>query len=69
MTLDIRWPIGLLFSIVGLMLSLYGIFTRASTELYERSLGININFWWGTILVVFGVCMLIPAWRDSKKKT
>jgi hypothetical protein len=59
MGLDIRWPIGLMFSIVGLLLAGYGLVT--SSELYKCSLGININLIWGIVLLVFGGAMLALA--------
>jgi hypothetical protein len=67
MTLDICWPIGLMFSLVGAMLTVFGLVTRASEEMYKRSLDININLWWGLILLVFGGLMLLNAWKNSKK--
>lgn len=56
MHLDIRVPIGLLFSVIGLLLVFYGAVSESS--LYDRSLGININLWWGGALLVFGAAML-----------
>ncbi len=66
MGLDIRWPIGGLFSLIGLMMVAYGFFTSSDTELYKRSLGMNVNIGWGAVLVVFGFWMLIMAWRAAK---
>jgi len=63
MGLDIRWPIGLMFSLVGLMMTIYGFVTKDDAELYRRSLGININLIWGAVLLVFGGLMLFLAWR------
>jgi hypothetical protein len=59
MGLDIRWPIGLMFSIVGLLLTGYGLLTGG--EIYKCSLGININLIWGVVLLVFGGAMLALA--------
>jgi hypothetical protein len=67
MGLDIRWPIGGLFSLIGLMMLGYGLVTASNTEMYQRSLGINVNIGWGAVLVVFGFWMLIMAWRASKQ--
>lgn len=58
MGLDIRTPIGLMFSILGALLFVYGIATAGNTALYERSLGLNVNAWWGAVLLVFGAVML-----------
>jgi hypothetical protein len=66
MGLDIRWPIGLLFSLVGLLLTIYGLASGSDAELYKRSLGININFNWGLVLLVFGGFMLLMAWRGNQ---
>lgn len=55
---DIRIPIGALFSLLGVVLVVYGVATRSDTELYARSENIVINLWWGLIMVVFGVSML-----------
>ncbi len=65
MGLDIRWPIGLMFSLVGAMLVLYGLFTGSNPE-YHRSLGINVNLYWGLLVLVFGATMLFSAWRGAK---
>jgi hypothetical protein len=43
MGLDIRWPIGLMFTLIGAMLVLYGLFTGGDTELYQRSLAKGIK--------------------------
>ena len=67
MGLDIRWPIGLMFSLVGAMLVIYGLATGSDTELYRRSLDININLRWGLVLVAFGAWMLTMAWLGSRK--
>ena len=66
MGLDIRLPIGLMFSFVGLLLTVYGAFTGGDAELYKRSLGININLIWGVVLLVFGAAMLLMARRAKK---
>ena len=67
MGLDIRWPIGLMFSLVGLMLTAYGAVTGSDAELYKRSLGLNVNLYWGFVLLVFGATMLVMAWRGGAK--
>jgi hypothetical protein len=67
MGLDIRWPIGLMFSLVGLLMTIYGFATKGDAEMYHRSLDININLWWGMVLLVFGVLMLGLAKRSAKK--
>ena len=64
MGLDIRLPIGLMFSLVGVLLLGYGLISPK--EIYSASLGININLIWGGVLVVFGALMLVGALRARK---
>jgi hypothetical protein len=66
MGLDIRWPIGLMFSLIGILLVGYGLFTGSNPEIYQRSLGMNVNLYWGLLLLVFGGTMLTLAWRGSQ---
>jgi multisubunit Na+/H+ antiporter MnhG subunit len=65
MQLDIRLPIGIMFSLFGLLLAGYGLLSNP--EIYERSLGININVGWGVVLIVFGGIMLGLGWNGSRK--
>jgi hypothetical protein len=67
MHLDIRYPIGYLFLIVGALLSVYGAFGSDPAIYAEHSLGMNINLWWGLVMVLFGVIMLALAKRGSSK--
>ena len=69
MGLDIRWPIGLMFSLVGVLLVIYGGVTISDTEIYRRSLDININLRWGLVVLAFGATMLALAWRGSRQPT
>jgi hypothetical protein len=62
MGLDIRWPIGLMFSLIGVLLTGYGAINRAGS----LSLDININLIWGVVLLVFGVGMLLGAVKGGK---
>jgi hypothetical protein len=61
MGLDIRLPIGMLFTIFGIVLIAFGVFSNPS--LYVQSLGININLRWGVVLLVFGAVMLYLGTR------
>ena len=67
MGLDIRWPIGLMFSLVGLLMTIFGFATKGDAEMYQRSLDININLIWGIVLLFFGAFMLIMAMREKAK--
>ncbi len=63
MGLDIRIPIGSLFVVLGGLLAGYGLFSNPA--IYQRSLGIDINLWWGVALLIFGFAMLALAWRAA----
>jgi len=67
MILDLRVPLGLMFSLVGLILTVFGLKTNGDTLLYAPSLGINANLWWGLVLLVFGLTMLILGRRGQKR--
>jgi hypothetical protein len=66
MNLDIRYPIGLLFLVVGAILAVYGVVS--GPEIYAaHSLGLNINLWWGIIQIAFGALMVALAKLGAKK--
>ena len=62
MGLDIRWPIGLMFTLIGALLALFGLVKGSESV----SLGININLIWGAVLLVFGIFMLVGAMSGKK---
>jgi uncharacterized membrane protein len=65
MGLDIRLPIGGMFALVGLLLAVYGISTTGDAQMYARSLLININLWWGVVMLIFGLLMLFFGRRGA----
>jgi uncharacterized membrane protein len=66
MGLDIKIPIGAMFAILGLLLTIYGLFTASNAEMYNKSLHVNINLWIGATMLVFGVIMLLLVKRTKK---
>ena len=62
MGLDIRWPIGLMFTLIGALLAVFGLLSPD----HSKSLDININLAWGAVLLVFGVLMLLGAIMGKK---
>ena len=63
MGLDIRWPIGLMFTLIGALLVGYGLLNSDKS----MRLDMNINLLWGVVLLVFGVLMLLGAMAGKKK--
>jgi hypothetical protein len=64
MGIDIRLPIGLMFTIFGVILAAYGALSNPA--IYVRSLGVNVNVAWGVVLLVFGGIMLLLGWRGHR---
>ena len=67
MSFDLRIPVGLMFTLFGLILVGVGLF--GDPALYQQSLGINMNLWWGLVMTIFGILMLFFAWRGKRKNT
>jgi drug/metabolite transporter (DMT)-like permease len=66
MHFDIRYPIGALFTLLGIVLTVWGLMADASV--YEqRSLGININLIYGIVLTLVGVALLALAYAKRNR--
>ncbi|WP_263359330.1 hypothetical protein [Acidicapsa ligni] len=65
MNLDLRIPMGLMFTLVGVILTVFGFATQGSV-IYTRSLGINANLDWGIVLLIFGFTMFLLGRRGQK---
>ena len=67
MDLDVRFPIGLMFSIFGVLLVVFGL--ASDPAIYQQhSLGINVNLGWGVALMFFGAIMLGVAIRARRRR-
>ena len=66
MNFDLRYPVGLMFTLFGLILT--GVGLLGGPELSQKSLGINMNLWWGMLMLLFGIAMLIGAVRGGTRK-
>jgi len=66
--MDLRLPIGLLFLLLGVILTVFGVMTNADTAMYAPSAGVNINRAWGIVMIVFGVLMTGLARRASSRR-
>ena len=65
MGIDIRLPIGLVFAVIGILMIAFG--AASDSAIYQRSLGINVNLYWGLVLLAFGVIMALLGRRGMKK--
>ena len=69
--IDIRFPIGLMFSIFGVIITIYGVTTIGHEAMYMKSLNINVNLISGICMLVFGLAMLLlsePVKKRLRKK-
>jgi hypothetical protein len=62
MAMDIRLPIGILFSLLGLILAAYGFLGDPSRQFLD----VNINLTWGIVLLAFGLVMLLLGRRGMR---
>ena len=60
-SLDIRMPIGVLFTLLGIVVGGYGLATGREPAMYAQSLSVNLNLWWGLVMLLFGIVMLAAA--------
>jgi hypothetical protein len=67
MNFDLRLPLGLLFSLFGAMLVVYGLLSDPA--IYAVSLGYNVNLDWGFVLLAFGVTMLWLALKARRNRS
>jgi hypothetical protein len=65
--LDIKIPIGLMFLIFGILLTIYGLFTMSDAEMYKKSFEINVNLWSGVGMLCFGGLMIFLSRKKIKK--
>ena len=63
--LDIKIPIGLMFFVFGVIITIYGFMTRNDSELYQKSFSHNVNLWMGVLMLVFGAVMLLLVRRKK----
>ena len=65
---DIRYPIGLMFTILGVLITVFGFATKSNAEMYQKSLGVNVNIIMGILMLIFGLIMLFFAMRKKMKE-
>ena len=67
MSLDLRIPMGLMFTLLGVILTAFGLATKNRPGFYLQSLGIDVNLWWGLVLLAFGLTMYLMGRREQKR--
>lgn len=69
--LDIRFPIGLMFTIFGLIIMIFGLTTGVHDPMYAKSLNVNVNLISGICMLIFGLIFLFfsdPVRKKLKKR-
>jgi hypothetical protein len=66
MSFDLRIPLGLIFTLFGLIL--IGVGFLGGPALTAVSLGINMNLWWGVVQLAFGSLMLFFGLRPRTRR-
>ena len=64
--MSIAIVIGTTIGAIGLILLLYGLFGGTS---YAHSDNININLWWGLLMVAFGIIMAGGNYLTARMRT
>ncbi len=59
MNFDLRLPLGLIFTLYGIILVGTGLFS--SPEMIRQTLGQNVTLAWGFVQLLFGLTMLFLA--------
>ena len=62
MQLDIRLPIGLMFSVLGILLLIVGLFAGGQSTQSQQT---SVNLWWGLVMLVFGIVMFVLGRRGT----
>ena len=64
--LDLRYPIGGLFVVLGVILAGWGMATAGDAAMYVPTAGINLNLTWGLVMLGTGMIFLLLAWRAAR---
>jgi hypothetical protein len=64
---DPRILLGMMFTLIGTILTAFGLSTRSNADVYAKSLGIDANLWWGLVLLVFGIVTLTLGRRGQAR--
>jgi hypothetical protein len=65
--LDVRVPIGGLFTVLGLMLSGYGLVVGSGSASLSAGSSTNVNLWWGLVMLVFGLLLLLGSFLARRR--
>jgi uncharacterized membrane protein len=64
--LSIWFFVGLMLTVLGLIVTLTGVYYIFSPQHDTRLAELNPNLWWGGVILAGGLIFLIPSWRRHK---
>ncbi len=64
--LDLRVPSGWFFTLLGVILLAMGIF---APDMRAALTDVNVNLYCGLFMLVFGVFLLLMAWRAARRQS
>ncbi|HUA99693.1 MAG TPA: hypothetical protein VMA34_15280 [Terracidiphilus sp.] len=67
MNIDLRIPTGMMFTLVGAVLMAFGLSTRENPAFYAQAMGIDVNLWWGVVLLAFGLLLVALGRRGQAR--
>jgi multisubunit Na+/H+ antiporter MnhG subunit len=56
-----------LFLALGVLLTIFGL--AGDPQIYQRSLDVNINLWWGIVMLLFGLALLALGRRGQRRQS
>jgi len=65
--LDVRWPIGLLFAVLGFVVAVYGLMTAPESSLPDGTR--NLDLGWGLVMLLFGLLMIWGGWNAGRRRS
>jgi hypothetical protein len=65
--LDVRLPIGGLFTVLGFMLAAYGLVVGSGSASLSATRSTNVNLWWGLVMLVFGLLLLFGSFLARRR--
>jgi uncharacterized membrane protein HdeD (DUF308 family) len=63
--IDLRLPIGIFFILVGIIMIVYAVISPAYVPHIKEH--INIDLYWGILLLIFGIPMTFFGWAAERK--
>jgi|HubBroStandDraft_6_1064221.scaffolds.fasta_scaffold1462710_2 hypothetical protein len=63
--MDLRFPVALMFLLLGGILTFYGLL--APRDVGQVDLGLHVNLIWGLVMCLFGAILGSMAWRSRAR--